>query len=121
MVVIVTSSGIDSDVRELKFASSMHSISYYTGMHRATLLTCGFFATDMSPALSGIHSHKHSANITLLVLSNNRNETVDTALIPLPCCLERRDSIPGGDKKSIFSSVRPNRLSETDGVSPGGH
>jgi len=32
-------------------------------------------------------------------------------------CPEKRDSIPG----DIYSSVRPNRLSEQDDVLPGGH
>jgi len=41
MVAIVTSSGIDSDMRELEVASSMNNVSYYTGMHRAILLTVG--------------------------------------------------------------------------------
>jgi hypothetical protein len=41
MVAIVTSSGIDSNMRELEVAPSMNNVSYYTGMHRATMLTDG--------------------------------------------------------------------------------
>jgi hypothetical protein len=108
MVAIVTSSGIDSDMRELEVASSMNNVSYYSGMHRATMLT----DEPVPPALSGICLHKYSANIPAFISTNTRKGAVGMASRLLAWCPENRYSIPGGDKKCtrIYSSLRPNRF-----------